>query len=658
MTIYRAFTRAVMALGVAALAAGCEYECPAGSVRKGSACMVASSANPEEAEPGEEKTRAKDGGADRESKPDAEPSEPEPQPDKKPSGGMGGRTSRAADGGAGGMGGAGGKGGGSAKPKVDPDEPAAGSDSAPMMPMGEAGHAPEAGHSAEAEAGAGGSPAPAIKTKFESRGGPVLKHPDVILLFWGSAWSTSQQLTPGQIGGALQHMIAGPYFANLNQYGELVYPTLNWISIDASTAGPDHAPSADEVTSYINSRLDARAAPDVGGEQLYVVVLPPGAVPNGSLGERGKGAYKGAGYRYAWVASSQSVNDSHSATYSITRHVIHSMSNPDGNGWLDADSGKELVDVCGWTTISGVAHPQYWSNAEGRCVVPREYGLLLRYDRNPNAWTPVWSRVRMAACGGFGLVATDGTDNIFKYNGQPDNWTQIGLQGAQHVVGPDTVYGLTPDLSAIYRYTGTDTNWVRIGSQSINMYVGGFGVFATEIGSNNIRKWSGSGTTWTDFGGPGSSFAVGKDFIAGASPDHSGVYRSTASVNWAQIKTSGVNMLYSSGNSTHLAATDRSDVDAIFIYKEDTTWARQGFPGYNFVVTADDLFGLTPTRWGIFQSNDLSATSPEWTQINGSMVHNLVTGCDTSLYALAGLIQCDEGPAGTAGSNCTTTIGP
>jgi hypothetical protein len=255
------------------------------------------------------------------------------------------------------------------------------------------------------------------------------------------------------------------------------------------------------------------------------------------------------------------------------------------------------------------------------------------------------------------LVATDATDNIFKYNGQPDNWVQIGLQGAQHVVGPDTVYGLTPDLSAIYRYTGTETNWVRIGSQSINMYVGGFGVFATEIGSNNIKKWSGSGTAWTDFGGPGSSFAVGADFIAGASPDHSGVYRASASVNWAQIKTSGTNQLFSSGGSKYLAATDRSDVDAIFIYRDGTTWARQGFPGYTFVLTSQDLFGLTPTRWGIFQSNDLSATSPDWTQINGN-VHNLVTGCDTSLYALAGLIQCDEGSQGTAGSTCGSTIGP
>ncbi|HET8934304.1 MAG TPA: hypothetical protein VFN67_12730 [Polyangiales bacterium] len=646
MTIYRAFTWAVMALGVAALSAGCEYECPSGSVRNGGACMVASSTHPDESEPNGEETHTKDGGSEQESKPDAGASEPEPQPDNQPAGGAGGMSGRAADGGKGG--------GGPTKPKVKPPEPTAGGGGQAMM-MGEAGHEPEAGHSAGEEAGAGGSPAPA--TKFESRGGPVLKHPDVILLFWGAAWTTSQQVTPGQVGGALQHMLAGPYYANLNQYGELAYPSLNWISIDASTPVPDHAPSADEVKRYINARLEAGTAPAVGGDQIYVVVLPPGALPNGSLGERGKGGFKGTSYRYAWVASSQSVNDAHSATYSITRHVIHSMSNPEGDGWLEADSGKELVDVCGWTTISGVAHPQYWSNAEGRCVVPREYGLLLRYDGKPNAWTPIWKNVRMATCGGFGLVATDATDNIFKFNGQPDNWTQIGLQGAQHVVGPDTVYGLTPDLSAIFQYTGTGTSWVRIGSQSINMYVGGFGVFATEIGSNNLKKWSGSGTEWTDYGGPGSSFAVGADFIAGASPDHSGVFRSTASINWAQIKTTGVNMLYSSGTSRHLAATDRGDADAIFIYREDTTWARQGFPGYTFVLTSEDLFGLAPNRWGLFQSNDLSATSPDFTQIAGTL-HNVVTGCDTSLYALSGLVQCDEGTTGMAGSTCANVIGP
>lgn len=264
----------------------------------------------------------------------------------------------------------------------------------------------------------------------------------------------------------------------------------------------------------------------------------------------------------------------------------------------------------------------------------------------------------MAACGGYGLVATDANDNVFKYNGQPDNWTQIGLPGAVHVVGTDTVFGLTPDLSGIYRYTGTDLNWTLIGRQSVNLYAGGFGVFATEIGSNRLLKWSGEGSTWSDFGNPGAGFAVGADFIAGISLDHAGVYRATATVNWAHINMGGVNQLFAAGNSRLLAATVRgSQLDNIYLYQDGTTWIPQGNPGYTFALTTNALFGLTPPRAATFQSTDLSATMPGWSRISES-VHNLVGGCDSTLYALSGLIQCDEGERGTTGSACPTTIGP
>src|SRR5579871_3557719 len=53
----------------------------------------------------------------------------------------------------------------------------------------------------------------------------VLKHPVVSLIFWGSAWP-NPQLTNGQTGnisagavtGAIQDLMAGPYFSWLNQY--------------------------------------------------------------------------------------------------------------------------------------------------------------------------------------------------------------------------------------------------------------------------------------------------------------------------------------------------------------------------------------------------------------------------------------------------------
>jgi hypothetical protein len=637
-TLWLTCSSALMSAG---LLSGCDVGCPQGYTRQGDACVRASSAGDSGAvQTSEESVSAKpdagtsDGGA-----------RAEPEMGRAPEDGGKRELRPAPDAGA------------QAPDAAKPEQPTAavggkGGGAAP-----EGGRGGEPGPAAES-GGAGSDSEPPTRPSFASGGGPVLKRPDIALLFWGADWTTSNPLTPGQVAGALQHMIAGPYFANLNQYGDIATPALTWVAIDDATALPGHAPSADEVASYINGRLAVNAAPTLGGDQLLVVVLPPGAVPDGSLGERGQASYNGVTYRHAWVAAGASINEAYSPSYSIARHVVHTMSNPDGNGWVDANSGKELTDVCGWTTISGVAHPQYWSNADARCVVPREYGSLLRYEGTPNTWSSVWKRVRMAACGGFGLVATDATDNIFKYNGQPDNWTVIGLPGAVHVVGTDTVFGLSPDLSGIYRYTGTETNWTLVGTQSINVYAGGFGVFATEIGSNRLKRWSGEGATWTDYGNPGAGFAVGADFIAGISLDHAGVFRSTSTINWAHINTGGVNQLFSAGNSTHLAATDRgTQLDNVYLYEAGRNWIPQGWPGYTFALTTDELFGLTPPRTGIFQSTDLSAPMPEWSGI-GERVHNLVGGCDSTLYALRGLIQCDEGERGTNGSACPTTIGP
>src|SRR5690242_19163994 len=54
--------------------------------------------------------------------------------------------------------------------------------------------------------------------KFSVSGARGLSHPDIVPIFWGSYWATATTAR-GQMVGALQAMVNGPYFGAINQYG-------------------------------------------------------------------------------------------------------------------------------------------------------------------------------------------------------------------------------------------------------------------------------------------------------------------------------------------------------------------------------------------------------------------------------------------------------
>src|SRR5437870_2976514 len=50
-------------------------------------------------------------------------------------------------------------------------------------------------------------------------GGTKLSSVPVELIFWGSAWGTIASPSPDMIRNALGHVLGGPYFSSLRQYG-------------------------------------------------------------------------------------------------------------------------------------------------------------------------------------------------------------------------------------------------------------------------------------------------------------------------------------------------------------------------------------------------------------------------------------------------------
>jgi hypothetical protein len=88
-----------------------------------------------------------------------------------------------------------------------------------------------------------------------------------------------------------------------------------------------------------------------------------------------------------------------------------------------------------------------------------------------------------------------------------------------------TVYGLTPDKSAVYRYDGTPGRWTKVGGPASFLIGGGSFLYAKEPGTGKLWRYSGTGEQWAEVGTPGTGFvAVGRT-IYGLTPDRSAVYQ-------------------------------------------------------------------------------------------------------------------------------------
>ena len=99
---------------------------------------------------------------------------------------------------------------------------------------------------------------------------------------------------------------------------------------------------------------------------------------------------------------------------------------------------------------------------------------MYRYDRYPGtSWTWVGGPASRLYGGYWGLVATAPDGNLFRYMDSPGNWQQIGGPGAEFAVTDGTVFGLTPDKSAVYRYDGYGMSWTYVGGAAAQIAAAG-----------------------------------------------------------------------------------------------------------------------------------------------------------------------------------------
>jgi len=88
-----------------------------------------------------------------------------------------------------------------------------------------------------------------------------------------------------------------------------------------------------------------------------------------------------------------------------------------------------------------------------------------------------------------------------------------------------TVYGLTPDKSAVYKYNGTPENWTKVGGPAASLIGGGSFLYATQPGTGKLWRYSGKGEQWEEVGTPGTGFVAAGRTIYGMTTDKSEVYQ-------------------------------------------------------------------------------------------------------------------------------------
>lgn len=183
----------------------------------------------------------------------------------------------------------------------------------------------------------------------------------------------------------------------------------------------------------------------------------------------------------------------------------------------------------GWTIIGGPASEIYAGSA-GVFATNPSTGDIFEYNGTPGSWTEIGGPGAQFAEGGGHLYGLGPNDSyVAEWNGPGQGWSVIGGPAADIYAGPYGLVATGPIGSNgdIWRYNGTPNNWTDIGGPegfaTLNdIAVGSGAVYrinpADAAGVTVVDKWTG-GTTWTPILTVGSAHHLGS-LIAG----YDGVY--------------------------------------------------------------------------------------------------------------------------------------
>jgi hypothetical protein len=484
-----------------------------------------------------------------------------------------------------------------------------------------------------------------------------LHNAEIVPILWGTAWTAAQQ---AQLAGIIQQMVNGPYLGALAQYGgdgvtvgpARMVPTvpIRAVPVPGATCSINHnacfnykdcpkgqSCGLNEVVSAINATISAGIVPpppatNQAADVLYVVIAPTtftGFAANDS------GSWNNRPYKLAWIPGIIDKGIAHEVVEAITQNVtVANCTDADGN------SAGQIVDLCcNFTTQGGLSLPGYWSSSDQQCVAPEGWQGVYRYENSPGSWTQISSAtVRQVYAGGYGVVATDTSDNLQLYAPGSNTWTTISTPGSMFAVGTgtNTIVRLSQVADAVAVYNGSPNSWTTIHGARSAVYAGSRIVTTDFLGTE--FSWSGNGDNWTNIGKAGDQIVVtGTGRVYGIALDHSAVWMTPDNSGvWSQVGAASSQLFGGLGQNPAGNPLQPIATRDIWMYQgTGQTWLRQNGPGTMFAEAGPngDLFMLDRSRSTIQESTNTHQTNPTWTTIRTSGLGRLV-GSGTQLYAV------------------------
>ncbi len=280
----------------------------------------------------------------------------------------------------------------------------------------------------------GHSPCTVRRNKLVYHGGPLVKNPDVFLLFWGSEWNSDADHIAAKAAliSMYQSIGTSEFACAWREYGTATYPlgagTYN-DSYVITEAPPDPLSDA-QIQSRIESEVLAGHAPSRTDDRVYIVI-PPAGIAVESQGETGCGGanfifcgyhsafQSGGSFRYAVLPFPCSVpgvgtcliDSGHTSAGSLQIVGAHELTElvtdpDDPGGWYSDRTGDENADLCAASSCNDVVtngmttfevNPA-WSNLANGCItsVPCSPAPIGCTDTTPGSCTP--GRGKVLSC--------------------------------------------------------------------------------------------------------------------------------------------------------------------------------------------------------------------------------------------------------------------
>lgn len=253
-----------------------------------------------------------------------------------------------------------------------------------------------------------GSGAPA-GTAFVNSGAQVLTNVHVQLIFWGVQWAGSPNQLATQVISAVQGLLSGPYMSELAQYG------VHRGSLLGTTFVADEDPpnpfSYTDVSDFVIRQLDNDNLPEPDSDWpiAYCVLMPanvafagdsrvdkkvplPAGTLSGVVGANSNivwhdydlGDVDNDPAHYLWVGCRGAAATQANVDYitSVFSHELAEMcTDPNGGDGIVqvggagglSQIGDPCTNLCDY--VRGVRVQSYWSQLDGRCIVPKMYSV-------------------------------------------------------------------------------------------------------------------------------------------------------------------------------------------------------------------------------------------------------------------------------------------